>query len=251
MFRDASVLFTLALLPGVLTRWKPDPEADYSPDVFGDWHLDKKAFLTPKERERWQQYHEKFPGRACNLAQNVIVEAGGRPQISRGQDGLALFTLTKTQGLVMMPLSRYPEGRWLIPQELWLSMGFPAVEEVIQATGGAKCCFAPGEPVPGRRSSHTQREQSGNSMHVNSIGAVVLTMMLTLGMGTRVANEEMESFTPATSASTPTSASIESTPTSYVTSTSSGSDITDAPSSSSRFANDFNLAFQNIKRRRI
>eukprot|EP00959_Pyramimonas_sp_CCMP1952_P323859 6777750-Pyramimonas_sp.AAC.1 len=67
--------------------------------------------------------------------------------------------------------------RWLTPSELWLAMGFPSTATVADAVG-ATCQFTAHSRAPPKRSRASQLKQLGNCMHVQSLGSMMLLMLL-------------------------------------------------------------------------
>eukprot|EP00973_Karenia_brevis_P053378 7417530-Karenia_brevis.AAC.1 len=72
----------------------------------------------------------------------------------------------------MLPDSVKPAKRaqtWITAAELLSANGFP-VSKSSQEASGVVCVFSEGHRVTPGRSHRSQRQQSGNAMHVNSTG---------------------------------------------------------------------------------
>ena len=154
------------------------------------WHTD--AFydaLNPSEQARLKVYRELYPHDVCDLSQDPEE----MPVFSRD---MALNTIIKNVGIMYLPEfymhggAAYPDGiglrgprmpkRWLTLSELLTSMGFPITYEAIQACCGATCPMSRGQPIVPGQSHRSTANQTGNTMHVNSIGAIRLTIFLLL-----------------------------------------------------------------------
>eukprot|EP00973_Karenia_brevis_P080736 11201207-Karenia_brevis.AAC.1 len=142
--------------------------------------------LSKKEKKRWTNYNSMYPGETGDVGQDPLH----RPLHSR--NGI-LNTLIRNNHYMMIPRGHGERSNtWLLPSELWTSMGFPISMSCQQATG-VQCVFSCGfQNVPCTRTGKSQRNQMGNAMHVNSIGKVKLAVLLKLGvalerLGKRVA----------------------------------------------------------------
>ena len=85
-------------------------------------------------------------------------------------------TIMRNVGLVWVTSAQ----RWYVPEELFVSMGFPVTSEAIAACG-VDCQFSrtrPSEDVSSLRSRRSSVQQVGNGMHVNVIGSVLATISL-------------------------------------------------------------------------
>ena len=121
------------------------------------------AALGPFERVRLLA---ALPGHSVDLGQNT------------GQGGSSHFnddfhTLTHHVSLVWMP----PLQRWLAPCELSTSQGWPIGEDIVAAMG-LPCLFSRvGGTVCESRSRRSQAVQTGNAIHVNSIGSIIMAIV--------------------------------------------------------------------------
>ena len=86
-----------------------------------------------------------------------------------------MMTLFHGMGIIMPK----QHNRWITASELLVSLGLPITKELQKATGGALCQFSDGHPKQSAlRTCRTVRMHAGNSMHLNSIGAVHLAILL-------------------------------------------------------------------------
>eukprot|EP00959_Pyramimonas_sp_CCMP1952_P051269 1071427-Pyramimonas_sp.AAC.1 len=160
----------------VLSRWTPEdgvfPKSPVDKDFPSDVYGVGLGCLSKEERTVYESYRKKWPRSACNVSQNPMA-MGGSKSLADG----SLQTLCKSGGLVVLPAPPYnPLGntspRWMLPEELFTSMGFPISFEAQRACCGAVCSFSRGQQAPSVRSPACQRSQVGNSIHVNMIGAI-------------------------------------------------------------------------------
>lgn len=126
------------------------------------------AALTIAERHRLEIYGLMKRGQACDVNQDpkarCITTRNGN-----------MMTITKGIGLLFSKR----HGRWFCPSELFTSMGFPCAVEHARAAG-AECPFTRGKAPPATRSLRSQKNQCGNSMHVNVIGAYQSALLFVL-----------------------------------------------------------------------
>jgi len=133
--------------------------------------------LTTSERKRYERYKELFPGQAVDVSNDPNV----RPIYSKGS---RLQTLLANQGLTMSP----KHDRWLVCSELLTTMGFPITTDAVKMCGTA-CEFSRSLEPSSLRTRASCAKQVGNSMHINSIGAVhfsVAMKLVPLGLGCKV-----------------------------------------------------------------
>lgn len=87
-----------------------------------------------------------------------------------------LQTLIRGMGSIVIPEAEHGYRHFTAP-ELWTAMGFP-IREDAQRVVGAACQFSDGRPRAKCRSTRSQRQQLGNTMHCNFIGAAILHAVL-------------------------------------------------------------------------
>ena len=162
--------------PGTKIRWQgANQEDNLSPDEFKDARHSALGCLTLAERRRFVHYMTHWPEEACNVGQDPAA----RPTHTRNG---VMFTLIRSSGIIMTPPSDGAAPRWLTPQELATSMGFPIHAEAQAACGNTACLFSRQSPGCRKRSSHSVRAQIGNAMHINVIGAAIAVVILRLPM---------------------------------------------------------------------
>ena len=153
----------------VKERWAKPTTAEaakYVDDGQDSW----LGALTVAERDRFELYQSMWPRQACDVGQNPAERPGIRSKNGK------LSTLIAGMGIIFSP----ELGRWLIPIELWLSMGFPVTHAVVSRTG-VVCQVSRGFPNASRsRTRASQLKQIGNAMHVESVGSFLLTAFLKL-----------------------------------------------------------------------
>ena len=156
--------------PGVKRRYEEPSEKTRARKYEGDGRDTFLGALTLAERERWEIYKARWPHEIGDLGQNP--RAGFGLHSRKGK----LPTLISGMGIMFSPWHE----RWLLPIELWLAMGFP-VTPTATAKTGVMCQFSRAfpSPPPGRRRS-SQLKQIGNAMHMESVGSILLTMVLKL-----------------------------------------------------------------------
>ena len=145
--------------------------------------------------DRLARYRILFPDDVCDVNQNPDA----RPLHSIGAK---LNTLIKNIGIMFLPKTYVHSGdvkelpcRWLAVPELFLAMGFPVTDSTIEACCGAKCPLSRGVDAIAAQSRRSACNQVGNTMHINSIGAVHMAILLLI---------------PALGSKCPTSAADES-----------------------------------------
>ena len=149
----------LCLIAEVRQRWG-EPQFAYLRTEFPDDTPDSFAgSLLPTERAWIKQHYDKI----------TDVTKRGQP-IECSPDG-DLATLIAGNGLLWHP----GLGRWLVLQELWTSMGFPISFED-QRIANITCQFSRGLAANPKRSFASQRRQVGNTMHVNVMGALHMSL---------------------------------------------------------------------------
>ena len=123
--------------------------------------------LTCGERERLDQFLQSHPDFAWDLGQS------SQRMLKSKLDG-NLHTLIKGAGLLWVPSLQPP--RWMTAPECFTAMGWPISNEHVQLLN-VTCPFTRGSTGYPGRSRSSQIAQIGNSMHVNSIGAVMMLIM--------------------------------------------------------------------------
>ena len=69
---------------------------------------------------------------------------------------------------------------WLHMNELFEAMGWAVSKAAIEASGGTRNQFSSGSGAPETRSHFSTSKQIGNSVHINSLGAINILDLLTL-----------------------------------------------------------------------
>ena len=117
--------------------------------------------------------------------------------------------------------------RWMLGKELLTAMAFPISAQCQAACHGAYCQFSDGRPAPATRTVKSTRKQSGNTIHVNHIGAMTFVVCLkfpTLGQATKEAvltescshvSRELVQKREEPNSSSASSASASTTPSSF------------------------------------
>ena len=150
----------------VKERWAKPTTTKYVDDGQDSW----LGAFTVSERDRFDLYQSMWPNEACDVRQNPLERPGVRSRNGK------LSCLMAGMGIIFSP----ELGRWLIPIELWLTMGFPVTPAGVSRTG-VVCQFSRGFPnAPRTRTRASQLKQIGNAMHVESVGSVLLTAFLKL-----------------------------------------------------------------------
>jgi hypothetical protein len=110
------------------------------------------------------------PRRVCDLRQTP-----GSCGDSSRHSVRSLQTLTKSMGI----LWHLGAGRWLSALEQFLAMGHPILQSHVVAAGGSSMfsIALEGDPSP-LRTRRSLSSQAGNAMHVNSIGAVLASVLI-------------------------------------------------------------------------
>ena len=122
--------------------------------------------LITSERQRLEWYRGFRPGGIYDLGQTK------QKQISTPAAG-PLHCLIRGMGLVWVQSLEVP--RVATAAELASAMGFPILPAWADAVQ-ARCLWTRGNPAPQSRSRCNMLHQIGNSMHVNCIGAVLMTL---------------------------------------------------------------------------
>jgi hypothetical protein len=121
------------------------------------------------ERNRLERFHELRPGQAADLCQNpdmrCITTRHGH-----------LMTITKNVGIVFSQR----HSRWLCATELLTAMGFPVRAEDVRACADVQCMFSRGAEAAVTRTLCSMKNQCGNSMHVNVVGAYQTAILIAL-----------------------------------------------------------------------
>jgi len=76
------------------------------------------------------------------------------------------------------PPEAHEPPRWMSALEQAAAMGFPITDLQVAAANGTVCCFTLDRPAPAHRTRRSCAQQVGNSMHVASIGSVILFNLL-------------------------------------------------------------------------
>jgi len=151
--------------PGVRERIHEEPDlkiVDLNDDDSG-W-----ACLTTNEFRRAQEYRDQYPDDVCDIGQ----EPSKHKTVS--SNGV-LFTLIKGMGLIWDARRKM----WMTALEVWTAQGFPITADAVKACG-TLCQFSRGREVPKTRTRASQVSQAGNTIHLNAIGAAIMTSMLCL-----------------------------------------------------------------------
>jgi len=141
----------------------PPEEGNPWHDPIGSWEHASNL----SERNRLELYRKTFPNCAWDLGQDMAF-------CLRSGIEEPLHTLVKGQGITWNT-GLNPE-RWFTPQECFIAMGFP-VRLVQAASMGVACQFTDGF-THNSRSRSSMLHQSGNAMHSNSIGSVIMSIFL-------------------------------------------------------------------------
>ena len=150
----------------VKERWAKPTTTKYVDDGQDSW----LGAFTVSERDRFDLYQSMWPNEACDVRQNPLERPGVRSRNGK------LSCLMAGMGIIFSP----ELGRWLIPIELWLTMGFPVTPAGVSRTG-VVCQFSRGFPnAPRTRTRASQLKQIGNAIHVESVGSVLLKAFLKL-----------------------------------------------------------------------
>ena len=123
--------------------------------------------LSLLERERYDRYQSLEPRCVADVGQDPAHRA------LRSKRGV-LHTFIRGMGALILPPAF--EHRHMTCRELWACMGFPVTAEAVRLLG-VSCQFRQGIKAE-RRTVGSQRQQIGNSMHLNFIGSVILTVIL-------------------------------------------------------------------------
>ncbi len=135
--------------------------------------------LTLSEMSRWKGYCEFI---ANNTTGDIGQEPTERP-ITSGIDG-KLPTLMKGQHLHFFSTTTDEASqpgigpRWVSNVELLESLGYPIRDASVNVCCGASHAYSLGEDAPYGQSHSSSSAQTGNTQHVNSIGAVLFMILL-------------------------------------------------------------------------
>ena len=126
-----------------------------------------RACLHRKERERVDAYASMVPGECGDIAQNPKHKA----LVSRNGE---LGTIIKNVGLLWAQVV----DRWICRVEMLAAMGFPITAAHVKACSGITCSYTEGNLPPLTRSHCTEGATCGNAFHVNSVGAVCMSLLV-------------------------------------------------------------------------
>jgi hypothetical protein len=131
------------------------------------------AALNPSERKRLHNYFQANPSSHVDLAQ----EQGSRGDHSGSLHG-PMMCLTRGIGLVYdMDLQR-----WYTTTEMAVAMGYP-VRGVDDDACGHASLFSRSRPSCPHRTRASAAHALGNAMHVNSIGAIIGSLLCWFPLG--------------------------------------------------------------------
>ncbi len=162
-----------------------------------------EAALHVSERKRLDIYALSYLGQVVDLRQDPLF-------CLHSVWSEHLDCLIKGQSFTWVPHLR----RWFTTLKLFTAMGWPITDDHVSASGSVASAFSRSNSsrAPESRTRHTMHQQTGNGMHVNSIGAVIFAILLRCPGILDIANEKPKrrlSFKgPASSkkpSSTPTS----------------------------------------------
>lgn len=148
-----------------------DQYADpFSYDLPNSW----EHVLNPYERNALDEFSRRWPEEAWDLQTT-------EKRISKSKLEGPLHTVVKGIGLLWV--SKLEPPRYMTSSELAASMGFPVISSWADASG-VPCLWTRDDNDDAATVSFTgsvervTKHQVGNSMHINSIGAVLLAMCI-------------------------------------------------------------------------
>ena len=130
--------------------------------------------LNPYERNALDAFSRRWPGEAWDLQTTV-------KRISKSKLEGPLHTVVKGIGLLWVSSLHPP--RYMLSSELAASMGFPTLRSWADAAG-VPCLWTRDDDDDAANASlvgsteRVTKQQVGNSMHINAIGAVFLAMCI-------------------------------------------------------------------------
>ena len=162
-------------------KWASERKSVVGKRSVGDGAAGSPAYhsLTDSEQQRLSGYLRSLqrPFAICDLGQNPESKLGGLHSIARN-DKECLHTLTAGTGLVW----GNKKARWLVVEELFMSMGHAITPEQIRLYAGAVSHFSPYNEnkhcVAAFRTRASAIQQCGNAMHVHSLAVVSLITLL-------------------------------------------------------------------------
>ena len=131
-------------------------------DKFNDPPSSAAACLSESERTRLATYAQLFLGQMGDLGRSPDK----RPLVTRSGK---LHTIIRNNHLMFDPLM----GRWMTPEEVFCSQGWPINAAAI-AAAKTSSHFSKCHPVPQGRTRRSALNQVGNAMHINVMGSVML-----------------------------------------------------------------------------
>jgi site-specific DNA-cytosine methylase len=149
--------------PAVLKRHQ-------QPDQYHDQPGSALWLLTTKERGRVADASNTHAGEVLDVDKNFR---------SVSCEGVLATMVARTGLLMVVPGYGIPAGRWLTVTEMATAMGHPVISEAQRACG-AQSTYSRGVSAPSSRSLAAQRRQIGNAVHINFVGALILSIVFKL-----------------------------------------------------------------------